>query len=145
LAFFDTYLPFPRSPPKSCTHFSSLLYMLHAPPISFFLIWSPEQYLVRCTYHRAPCYVVFPIHLLLHPSLGPNIVLSTQFLNTLSLCSSLIMRDQFSHPYKTTGKFMFLYISQSLYFCIANWRTKDSTLHGSKHSYVKIILKIINE
>jgi hypothetical protein len=39
------------------------------------------------------------------PSLfGPNIVLSTLFSNTLSVCSSLNVRDQVSHPYRTTGK-----------------------------------------
>ena len=32
------------SPPKPCTHLSSLPYALHAPSISFFLILSPEQY-----------------------------------------------------------------------------------------------------
>jgi hypothetical protein len=32
--------------------------------------------------------------------LGPNILLSTLFSNTLSLCSSLSVRDQVSHPYK---------------------------------------------
>jgi hypothetical protein len=36
--------------------------------------------------------------------LFPNILLSTLFSNTLSLCSSLIVSDQVSHPYKTTGK-----------------------------------------
>jgi hypothetical protein len=36
--------------------------------------------------------------------LGPNILLSTLFSNTLSLCSSLSVRDHVSHPYKTTGK-----------------------------------------
>ena len=41
---------------------------------------------------------------------GPNIYLSTQFSNTLSLCFSLNVSDQVSHPYKTTGKIMFLYI-----------------------------------
>jgi hypothetical protein len=30
--------------------------------------------------------------------LGPNIPLSTLFSNTLSLCSSLSVRDQVSHP-----------------------------------------------
>jgi hypothetical protein len=35
---------------------------------------------------------------------GPNILLSTLFSNTLSLCSSLNVRDQVSHPYKTTSK-----------------------------------------
>jgi hypothetical protein len=32
--------------------------------------------------------------------LGPNIILSTLFSNRLSLCSSLSVRDQVSHPYK---------------------------------------------
>jgi hypothetical protein len=36
--------------------------------------------------------------------LGPNILLSTLFSNTLSLCSSLNVRDQVSHPYETTGR-----------------------------------------
>jgi hypothetical protein len=41
--------------------------------------------------------------------LGPNIFLSTLFSNTLSLCCSLRVRDQVSHPYKTTGKIIVLY------------------------------------
>jgi hypothetical protein len=32
--------------------------MLHAPPFSFFFIWSPEQYLLSSTDHQAPQYVV---------------------------------------------------------------------------------------
>jgi hypothetical protein len=39
-----------------------------------------------------------------------NILLSTLFSNTLILCSSLYVRDQVSHPYRTTGKIIFLYI-----------------------------------
>jgi hypothetical protein len=35
---------------------------------------------------------------------GPNILLNTMFSNTLSLCSSLNVRDQVSHPYRTTVK-----------------------------------------
>jgi hypothetical protein len=35
---------------------------------------------------------------------GPNILLSTLFSNTLSLCSSLRVRDQVTHPYKIKGK-----------------------------------------
>ena len=42
--------------------------------------------------------------------LGPNILLNTLFSNTLSLCSSLNVSDQVSHPYKTTGKITVLYI-----------------------------------
>ena len=36
--------------------------------------------------------------------LGPNILLSTLFSNTLSLRSSTSVSDQVSYPYKTTGK-----------------------------------------
>ena len=36
--------------------------------------------------------------------LGPNILLNTLLSNTRSLCSSLDVSDQFSHPYKTTEK-----------------------------------------
>ena len=42
--------------------------------------------------------------------LGPNILLSTLFSNTLSLCSTLIVSDQVSHPHKTTGNIIVLYI-----------------------------------
>jgi hypothetical protein len=41
---------------------------------------------------------------------SPNILLSTLFSNTLSLCSSLNVRDQVSHPYRITGKIIVLYI-----------------------------------
>ena len=34
--------------------------------------------------------------------LGPNILLNTLFSNSLSLCSTLNVSDQVSHPYKTT-------------------------------------------
>jgi hypothetical protein len=39
--------------------------------------------------------------------LGPNILLNTLFSETLSLCSSLKVRHQVSHPYSTTGKITF--------------------------------------
>ena len=45
------------------------------------------------------------LHLIVTLSLlGPNILVSTLFWNTLSLRSSLNIRDQLSHPYKITGK-----------------------------------------
>ena len=40
--------------------------------------------------------------------LGPNTLLNTLFSNTLSLRSSLNVSDQFSHPYRTTGKIIVL-------------------------------------
>jgi len=41
--------------------------------------------------------------------LRPNILLSTLFSNTLSLCSSVSVRERASHPYKT-DKITALYI-----------------------------------
>jgi hypothetical protein len=48
------------------------------------------------------------LHHRVHKS--PPMVLSTLFSNTLSLCSSLNVRDQVSHPYRATGKIILLYI-----------------------------------
>ena len=42
--------------------------------------------------------------------LGPNILLNTIFSNTLSFLSSLNVSDQASHPYKTRGKIIILYV-----------------------------------
>jgi hypothetical protein len=42
--------------------------------------------------------------------LGPNILLRILYSKTLSLCSSLSVSDQVSHPYKTIGKIIVLYI-----------------------------------
>ena len=42
--------------------------------------------------------------------LGPNILLNTIFSNTLSFLSSLNVSDKVSHPYKTTGKIIILYV-----------------------------------
>jgi hypothetical protein len=56
---------FPQvSPLKHFVHLSSLPYVPYAPRISFFLIWSPEWYLVSSTDHHAPPYVVLWIPLL---------------------------------------------------------------------------------
>jgi hypothetical protein len=45
--------------------------------------------------------------------LQANILLRTLFSNTLSLCSFLNVRDQVSHPYKTTGRIMILHTQDS--------------------------------
>ena len=45
-------ISFPQAtPPKPCTRLSSAPYMLPAPPIPFFKIWSTEWYFVRSTDH----------------------------------------------------------------------------------------------
>ena len=45
--------------------------------------------------------------------LGQNILLSTLFSNTFGLRSSLNVSDQVSHPYKTKGRIIVLYLSYS--------------------------------
>ena len=42
--------------------------------------------------------------------LGPNIFLSALLSNTLSLSSSLNMKDHVSHPYLTTGNIIVLFV-----------------------------------
>jgi phosphate starvation-inducible membrane PsiE len=53
---------------------------------------------------------------------GANILLSVLLSDTLSLCSSLNVRDQVSHPYRTTGKIVVLYI---LTFMFLDSRRED--------------------
>jgi hypothetical protein len=55
--------------------------------------------------------------------LGPNILLRTLFSNILSLCSSLSVTYQVSHPYKTTGRIMVLYIL-TFTFVVSGWDDK---------------------
>ena len=85
-------------------------YAVHAPPISFFSILSPKQYLVS-RHHKAPHYVVStpPVSSSL---LGPNSLFNTLFSNTVSLRSSLIVSDQVAHPYKEQSK-LYFFISYS--------------------------------
>jgi hypothetical protein len=46
--------------------------------------------------------------------LGPSYLFRTLFGNTLNLCSSLVVRNQTSHPYKTTGKLTVCYCHSQL-------------------------------
>jgi hypothetical protein len=51
--------------------------------------------------------------------LGPNILLSTLFSNTLSLRFSFNIRDQVSHPYRTTGKIIaYTFIKMRKWFVV---------------------------
>ena len=63
--------------------------------------------------------------------LGPNILLNIRFSYTLSLCYSLNMSDQVSHPYKTTVKIIFLYIS---IFKFLDMKEEDTAPNYNKHS-----------
>jgi hypothetical protein len=54
-----------------------------------------------------------------------NIIIINLFSNILSLCSSHNVRDQVSHPYKTTARVMFLYL---LNFIFVDSRRQDKRL-----------------
>jgi hypothetical protein len=68
--------------------------------------------------------------------LRANIPLSTAVPNTLSLHSSLAVRDQVSSPYKSTDKnynSVQVILLILTFFYISDWKTKDSELHSSKY------------
>jgi hypothetical protein len=83
-----------------------------------------------------------PLFCFLHPPVtsslfSPNIFLSTLFSNTLSLCSSLNVRDKVSQLYRTTGKIMVLYILMLLFYTAD---VKRSGLNGRKHYQNSILI-----
>ena len=75
-AWVSQVVSFPQvSAPKSCINLSSPPYGLHAPPISFFSVLSPEQYLVSSTYHKLLIMWLYPLpsHLIpLRPKYSPQ-------------------------------------------------------------------------
>jgi hypothetical protein len=65
---------------------------------------------------------------------GPNIPLSTLFSNTHSLCSSLKARDQVSHTYRATRKFVVFYVCSKFYVFredVKEYKYKISSLCSS--------------
>ena len=69
--------------------------------------------------------------------LGPNILLSSLYSNTLSLCSSLSVSHQVSHPNKTTSKIIVLCILLFI-FLDSKLEENDSALDDSKHYLTSI-------
>ena len=76
--------------------------------------------------------LVSPFFFYLYP-LRPKYSPQHTILKHLSLHSSLNLSDQVSHPYKTTGTIIVLYILFFI-FWIASCKTKDSALNDNKHS-----------
>jgi hypothetical protein len=122
--------PVHSTPILSTKHFNIIhlvvSFLLAFPPISYMHSSGPHSSYMSCpspppgldhsnyTWRRAQV-TKFLIMQFLQPPVtsslfGPNILLSTLFSNTLSLCSSLNVRDQVSHPYRTTGKILVSYI-----------------------------------
>jgi hypothetical protein len=124
------------SPSSSLSH-QNLLYisfLSHAchmlrPPHSQWFAW---LYVVMSADNEALHYATSSITSSL---LGPNILFSTLFSNSLSLCSSFNVRDQVSHPYKTTGRIMGLYV---LTFTFLDNRREDKRLKWKVASVARI-------
>ena len=76
---------------------------MHATYPSYLIVCLiPQTIFCESRDYEPACNIVFFISLLPFPVLGPYIILSTLISDTLSLCSSPLVRDQVSHPYKTT-------------------------------------------
>jgi hypothetical protein len=89
-------------------------------------------YFVKSTNYEAPHYSVFSILLSLY-LYDSNILLSTQFSDTLNLYSPLNVRDKVPHQYRITGKIVVLLCSNFYVFRQQTRIQRGSELNGSKH------------
>jgi hypothetical protein len=98
------------SPPKPSMLSSCIQCGLLSLPISFSLTLSFQLCLAECKSYETLIVLYF-----LHPPVasslfGENNLLSTLFSHIFTLHSSVKVRDHNSDPYRTTGKFIILYI-----------------------------------
>jgi hypothetical protein len=120
--------------------------------VQFMILFYTHQHKVVVWRAVRACGITGPSSLL-----GPNILLSTLFSNTLSLRLSLSVNDHVSHSYSTTGKIIVLYILIFVFLdsvaarpviwpCLLticedgswtrlNWRRKSSTVCGASLFY----------
>jgi hypothetical protein len=71
---------------------------------------------------------------------GPNILRSTLFSNILNLRFFLSVKDQVSHPNKTTGKIIVWYISIFIFIVLRNGRQKDSAPKDASIPFLQSVL-----
>jgi len=92
------------------------------------------------TFHEQYRSLSSPLCSLLHSHVtssrsDPHILLSTLFSHTLSLHSSLKVRNHVSHPRKGIGKIIILYI--------LIWKTKETGPNDRKHSLTSIFFQFL--
>jgi len=101
----------PRFPNQNPAHTSPLPHTCYTPRPSHSLDFTTRTILGEKYRTLSSSLCIFLHSPLTSSLLGSHILLNTLFSNTLSLRSSLNVSDQVSHPYKTQGKVIFLYIS----------------------------------
>ena len=90
-----------------------------------------------------PSLCIFLHSIVISSLLGPNILLSTLFSNIVGLFTSLNAKDQFSHPYKTTGNVRVMYILINAIFfsvslCVEQIMCNNSKLSIRTFRYYKM-------
>jgi hypothetical protein len=130
-----------KDPPNYVLVFLVFSFRLAFPPILLYVFLFAHSCYMPCSSHtpwldhsnftwRRVQVIKFPI-MQFSPTSGHFISLRSKyspqslFSNTLSLCSSLNVRDQVSRPYRTTGKIIVLYI---LILVFLDSRRKDRIL-----------------
>ena len=121
-AKWSFFLSFPHQNPVYTSPLLHMCYMPHPSHSSQF-----DHQIIIVEEHRSfssslCSFLHYPIAL---SPLGPNILLSTLFSNTLSLRSCFNVSDQVSHPYKT-GKVYYIYIYTLQFLVIVQWTTRSS-------------------
>ena len=123
---------FPQiSPPTSSMRLPSAPHVLHALPISIFIL-SPE-YLSRCSDIKIIVIHSFPLPCVTSSLFGPNILLSTLFSKNPCPCSCLNVLDQASRTYKTTDIITVLCILEIRFVWSLNTVETSSTIQPTTH------------
>jgi len=97
------------------------------------------EYLELHTNHEVPHYAIFScIPLIPHTS---NIFFNILLSNTLCLHPYLNAKDHVSHPHKTTGKIIVLYI---LAFTYLDSKWEDTRFLATEHTFLEFNLPLIS-
>ena len=121
---------FPQVSHQNPIYTSSLPHMCYMPRLSHSQFYTRTMYCEE--YSSLSSSLCSFLHSLVTSSLlCPDTLLSTLFSDTLSPRSSLSVSDQVSHPYKSTCKFMVLYIFMFIFLDSKSERHKNYSQHST--------------